>query len=134
MCIFNRAAIGFCTVAVWSEQLPSHFQYFEFPEEGGSDALMDFCPLPTPYTNTQCDGSGVAAQLCGSETCRGEVYGAESACFESSLVLDGFVNDLGVGGACYQYRCIDPASASESTTLQVRGGDGLWHSCDGVPA
>eukprot|EP00961_Rhodomonas_salina_P142172 1914532-Rhodomonas_salina.1 len=96
VCTFNRGAIGFCQVATYSANLPSFFQYFSNPAQGGPDGLLDYCPLPTPYTNTRCDGDGAVASLCGSALCRGEEYGAESACFESSVIIDGYVRGSSV--------------------------------------
>ncbi|KAF5214545.1 hypothetical protein ECC02_012846, partial [Trypanosoma cruzi] len=55
LCTSDRLALGYCTIYLYTAELPSQYQYFSNLKLGGSAyAFMDFCPHVQPYSNTWC--------------------------------------------------------------------------------
>lgn len=115
-CDFARQFTGFCDLTTYGSALPSHFQYFPSPTQGGMWGFADYCPSYTAYSNLDCDNPSNNGQSFASNT--GQQYGENSRCFESTLTKSGH-NGFGVG--CYPASC-----ESGVLSLQV---DGVFHAC-----
>lgn len=108
-CTFDRSAIGFCPLVEYKYPLPVQYQYFTNPDVGGLDELMDYCPVILPYENRLCDNSHGKSHIfaCGNRDCQGSTYGAGSACFSTSLVLQNYelAHFPAVSAGCYKHEC-----------------------------
>eukprot|EP00802_Teleaulax_amphioxeia_P007078 Tamp_07084.p1 GENE.Tamp_07084~~Tamp_07084.p1 ORF type:complete len:618 (+),score=81.29 Tamp_07084:601-2454(+) len=113
-CTFDRSGLGNCTNL-------------------GSN--MEGCPFRSPFQNTRCDeffGVYTPTQ-CGSTACTGEVRGASSACFESTLFQEGYTSASARGVGCYEYECVDTGKKSslgdELYHLKIKDPSGVWRTC-----
>eukprot|EP00286_Rhodomonas_abbreviata_P015084 CAMPEP_0181315854 /NCGR_PEP_ID=MMETSP1101-20121128/15591_1 /TAXON_ID=46948 /ORGANISM="Rhodomonas abbreviata, Strain Caron Lab Isolate" /LENGTH=643 /DNA_ID=CAMNT_0023423077 /DNA_START=243 /DNA_END=2171 /DNA_ORIENTATION=- len=107
-CTFDYSAIGSCY----------------------NDPLMDGCPFVSPQQH--CNRSSpFVLQRCGKEDCTGGSFGANSACFETSLFLENYEATLGTTASCYEHRCID---GPNGRYVEIRTPDGRWQACDGSQA
>mmetsp|Transcript_58955 Transcript_58955/g.138645 ORF Transcript_58955/g.138645 Transcript_58955/m.138645 type:complete len:725 (+) Transcript_58955:210-2384(+) len=106
VCAFDRSAIGYCDV----------------------DPLMDGCPVVLPYVDQECGASDqVKIRVkCEGEDCLGSYFGAGSACFESSLKLNGFEAPYTSSVSCYRHRC---STQGGRDILEVQTPDGKWQQC-----
>ncbi len=121
-CTVSRDGWGPCSMATYSANLPSQFQYFSNLAQGGSLQVNDYCPTISSYSNKICSNS--ANMLTANANSLGESYavsGKPSKCFASSLTATGFSSKGSAG--CYQYNCkctsgvtsIDVTVCSDST-------------------
>ncbi|EKF27974.1 surface protease GP63, putative [Trypanosoma cruzi marinkellei] len=113
-CTSDRLALGYCTIFLYTADLPSQYQYFSNPKLGGSAyALMDFCPYVQPYSNTWCS-NGEANVMHGSRV------GPRSKCLKG----DGLADFTGrIGDVCAEVSC-------EKGEVRVRYlGNDTWHQC-----
>eukprot|EP00960_Hanusia_phi_P040259 754339-Hanusia_phi.AAC.1 len=130
VCTYQRDALGYCGLDEYSQDLGASYQYFADPKKGGDDSLPDYCPFYRPYQNAFCSDPQIEINAkCGpgSSSCRGGQYGAETACFESSLWQQGFQMTQGSPLAdCYAYRC---SKANGKVQLEVYAPDRNWYAC-----
>ena len=113
-CTFDLTGYGYCAISsTWSADLPSIFQYFPSqPTKGGIIQHVDFCPMYTMYSNTDCKD----AQWNGNgDTARGDLFGMKSFCAYSSLFDAGYTPpvDNKYEPNCYQMECF------ANNTIQV---------------
>lgn len=115
-CTADYQAKGVCQIA--SATVATEYQYFSDPNRVGAYDLPDFCPLTWGYENGWCFDSNAGGT---SLVNKGEVFGENSRCFDSSLV-----KDLPLGGstdtACYETYCTGPQE------LRLKIGD-YWYLC-----
>jgi hypothetical protein len=106
-CSADHLAKGYCTRTKFTASLPSEFQYFGAdPMTGGTDSLMDYCPMVSPYSNGNCQNLGATAT---------NVRGGGQQLSESSRC---FVKLSGAAG-CWDIECTGSGAAQ---VLRVRFG------------
>ncbi|EAN97548.1 putative surface protease GP63 [Trypanosoma cruzi] len=114
LCTSDRLALGYCTIHLYTAELPSQYQYFSNLKLGGAlNTLMDFCPYIRPNIKTRCS-NGDATVV------RGSRVGPRSKCLKG----DGLADFMGlVGDVCAEVSC-------EKGEVSVRYlGDDAWHKC-----
>jgi len=119
-CSFDRRGVGICQLVSYQdlEEEYRHFGETEAPYQAGTLQRMEFLPHVPP--SRWCEDTTEHKKFnLDSET--GLFFGNESACFDSTLVLDDtrFVSVDRVSG-CYRHRCIWPAQ-----TMTSIGSNGL---------
>ena len=109
-CGWNARARAPAPTSTYSTNLPTYFQYFSNPKEGGLSDFPDYCPyvLPNSYSTTYCNNP--SASVHGP----GEQAGAGSRCFEGSSVMP----------SCIKKRC----TSTGSLQLNFKGSTS-WQNC-----
>lgn len=116
-CTADYQAKGSCQIGTGT--VSTDYQYFpDNPTKVGFYDLPDFCPVTWGFENGWCfDSNAVSSSLVD----KGEVFGENSRCFDSSLV-----KDLPLGGGsdatCYETYCTAP------NELRLKIGD-YWYLC-----
>jgi hypothetical protein len=85
-CTLDRLALGASQVATYGGDLPTQYQYFIDPTQGGPSNMYDYCPIATAYSDGAC---ATAANAPVTKTW-GESYGAGSICIDSTLLWTGY--------------------------------------------
>jgi leishmanolysin len=111
-CTFNLLSKGFCQLRTYDTNLGYYEHIPTNPKIGGIDSLMDYCPYMNPVSFSGCRGSGSGEPF--------EVYGGNSACWDSNLVISRVLKS--VDARCLEYAC------DANTTLRVRVGN-TWLDC-----
>jgi hypothetical protein len=123
-CTYDRKGIGRCSLATYSANLPSYFQYFSGqPRLGGSGPFMDACPFREPFTNRVCNDATFAGTT--NDGLWGHTFAAESRCIKTS---SNFLvsTRTGTNGEprCLRVRC----PGGKRVQLAV-GKTGAWTDC-----
>ncbi|KAF2069217.1 hypothetical protein CYY_009466 [Polysphondylium violaceum] len=117
-CTYDRIAKGQCTVQ--KAKVPAEFDYLG--DGNGGDVLPDYCPSIDGYPNLYCvDNSTNNNQSGGYFFQHGEVFGADSRCFESSLIKTSPIS-LSTEARCYQTACLG------NSRLKIKI-DSFWYDC-----
>ena len=107
-CSVDRTQKARCNVVEYSAPItPQWFQYYPNNlNKGGQNQQLDFCPYFAPYSNQNCLNSSHI----GKQNARGEQYGAESRCFDGSLLQDAYVAQPAVNQLCLRRKCAEDNS------------------------
>lgn len=126
-CTFDKKGIGYCNVQTDTTALPSYFQYFSNPLQGGP-LFVDRCPYIQPYSNRICTDTVTTT----TEDLRlGYAFGSNSRCITTSggstsstgLVQQGLVSS-GSPYRCLLLRC------PNGVRLEIQiGGSTTWLQC-----
>lgn len=106
-----------CSISQYDWELPEEYQYFNFTfgsNVGGSEPLLDFCPVYNGFANGLCKEEGNERILQVNQI---EKFGAK--------------NSRCVGGVISEQKtalCLSIACVIEDRTLRVYV-DGIWHLC-----
>ncbi len=106
-----------CSMSQYDWELPREYQYFNFTlgsNVGGSEPLLDYCPVYNGFANGLCKDGGNQRIL---QVNRIEKFGKK--------------NSRCVGGVVGKRRtalCLSIACVIEDRTLRVKV-DGIWHLC-----
>ena len=122
-CDSLRLNKGFCSIMPYEYAIPEAYIYFPDQILGG-DALSDYCPLVSPYSNGSCRGNNLITLSVGMTD---EVISDTSRCFESSLMSAPFTLNVEYA-ACYQVTgCSDQGAfvqvGFESILCPFTGGE-----------
>jgi leishmanolysin-like peptidase len=126
-CTPGHRSLGYCDLETKSSDItPAQYRYIAGqPRQGGTMPEADYCPHYRALNGGACDQAGNAP----ASNTRGEAYADGSQCFDSTVVLTGWVHDGSVVQGCYKSRC-------QAGTFQVGVtlGDGTieWLSCTGA--
>lgn len=74
-CTSDHRALGSCNIVSHPSALPRAYRYFISSKQGGSDALMDYCPYQKEYSMTNCT-TDAGALL-------GNAYGVNARCLNA---------------------------------------------------
>lgn len=85
ICSFDITYKGECQVLIYDSNLPTQYQYFSYMNRGGSDPFADYCPMPLPKSDGNCQGKGIKPTLT-NPTLHGECVSPDSSCFVSTLI------------------------------------------------
>jgi hypothetical protein len=127
-CDFTGKAFGYCTAGdqtagwnKWPTDLPSIFRYWTSDAKIGSEMkYTDYCPFVRQSQNGLCtDGS------LKDTTQAGQIYGADSRCFASSLAAIGVGTVNSKNAGCHPWQC------TASGLLQIKVGTSFnsWLDC-----
>eukprot|EP00002_Diphylleia_rotans_P010037 TRINITY_DN2042_c0_g1_i10.p1 TRINITY_DN2042_c0_g1~~TRINITY_DN2042_c0_g1_i10.p1 ORF type:complete len:668 (+),score=88.44 TRINITY_DN2042_c0_g1_i10:102-2105(+) len=120
-----------CSLAKYSEPLPTKYQYFTDPTLGGLSQTTDYCPIPSPYEGCQ-DTTTPSLEASIYRGIRGEKYCQDCYCFMGNTKVGGsLLNDYkdsmfqSMPFACYEAVCAGPFQ------LKVRPGaqTQIWYDC-----
>jgi leishmanolysin-like peptidase len=113
-CTFDLRGIGNCESGTYSANIPSIYQYFpSSPKLGGTIQHVDFCPLFTTFSNTDCqDETQNTAQ---SKNYRGFLYGMNSFCANSSLFDKMYVSPDKFEPNCFKMKCFSNPKSIQVT-------------------
>ena len=109
-----------CSIGQYDLDLPAAYQYFNSTygsDVGGSDTLMDFCPLYDGYENGLCSSSESETVIRANEV---ERFG-----LRNSRCLVGSVFPFQRSTAL----CLPIACVLEDRSLRIKVGED-WHICD----
>ncbi len=109
-----------CSIGQYDLDLPAAYQYFNSTygsDVGGSDTLMDFCPVYDGYDNGLCSSSASEAVIRANEV---ERFG-----LRNSRCLVGSVFPFERSTAL----CLPIACVLEDRSLRIKVGED-WHICD----
>ena len=95
-CTFNYRSKGYCDVAKYSSPL-NYYEHLPNPTEGGSDDLLNYCPIVFRYEDGKCTNVD-------NRAITGEKYGLSSGCFDSNIALLGAKQNP-VDARCFRYNC-----------------------------
>lgn len=113
-CTASRDGKGICEMERWFG-IPLAYQYFGNDEDGGASILSDFCPFFIGTAASSC--SNTAA----SPSAAGELFGASSLCFDSTL-SNASASYTGLARpACYQALCNGTSAEGFRLQLVVEG-------------
>ena len=107
-----------CSIGQYEGELPPEYQYFHFTygaNVGGSDPLMDYCPVFSGFSNGRCSDPENEALI---RVNRMEKFGTRN-----SRCLSGHVR-TGKTALCLPIACV---VEDRSFRIQV---DGLWRTCE----
>lgn len=125
-CTPGHRSKGYCDLETKSSDIaPAAYQYITGqPRQGGSMPEADYCPHYRGANGGACDLSSNAP----STNYYGESYASGSMCFDTSVVLTGWVHSGSVTQGCYSTRC-----SGGSFQVGVLLGDGSteWLTCTG---
>ncbi|KYR02747.1 hypothetical protein DLAC_00210 [Tieghemostelium lacteum] len=102
-CLTTRMGIGQCQFMNFSHAIPSIYQHFSVPSEGGINRASDYCPF---YAISEKES---ATKYCTNNESLWNVevfeeFGVESRCFEYNFVND---DNTPIQHVCWIYRCND---------------------------
>lgn len=113
-CSYDLKDKSSCLLKTYSDDLPEYFQYYpNEPKKGGWEEAADYCPIPYPANDGNCQNSGPKSVIVIGEI--GESIGFTSRCYMST-------SRWGSIPSCYQSRC------SESTGFLELKVNGEWHT------
>jgi leishmanolysin-like peptidase len=113
-CTFDFKYKGACNKITYSSALPSYWQYFASPLQGGAIALADYCAFTQPYsTGASCEES---ANLATSSY--GETYQPGSRCMMSTLAQNSATPPSSARARCYTVSCLSTTSLSVTVGSQ----------------
>jgi leishmanolysin-like peptidase len=81
-CTLSRSALGYSQISTYSVDLPTQYQYFSSPTNGGGSNMYDYCPVAIAYSDGACSVTANAPAM----KAWGEIYGATSLCIDSTLL------------------------------------------------
>jgi len=116
-CNGPRTAGGYCGIGTYTTSLPSYYQYFSDPTQGGTSVWDDYCPNYQGYSNRYCHDP---SQSPGSPNTLGEAFGPNSNCWD---MTGGSQTD-----GCFVTECFQDTSNNNTITLRVNIG-GNWVVC-----
>ncbi|OQR94138.1 leishmanolysin-like peptidase, metalloprotease family M08, partial [Thraustotheca clavata] len=128
-CSLNLLSRSYCTRANLSASLPLIYQYYSTPNDGGSNAFPDYCPMVTGYLNGDCAFTVNLLNLPSTTISPlGEMYGSQSKCVMTTLRQTN-MRGYSVSGrysGCYPMSCnkttMPPTiviSVAQSATIAV---------------
>lgn len=103
-----------CSMSQYDWELPQEYQYFNLTNVGGSEPLLDYCPVYNGFANGLCKEGGNQRIL--------QV---------SNMERFGTKNSRCVGGVIGKQKtalCLSIACVMEDRTLRVKVGS-VWHLC-----
>jgi leishmanolysin len=127
-CTPLRRAVGQCLVRDYTGALPSIWQYFANPAQGG-DTFFDGCPVVTGYSDRQCS---FFRNLTDTDKFLGNYYGANGRCvLTSSTTSSSGLLKTGLGDVVTTpYRCVDVRCPDGGARVEVRIADMTsWLAC-----
>lgn len=119
-CTIDMRFRAMCDVRTHHAALPSKFQYFSDPTKGGTNALMDYCPVYRASSDGECVKGSITEYAF-----RGEAVGVDagqyrSRCFQGTVVDAAYGLSPQPGGMCYRARC--DGGIIEVSLKRVSGG------------
>jgi hypothetical protein len=114
-CDFQHLSKGTCNLADMVEPIPSEYQYFGTTTRGGTDLMIDYCPVVKAYSYGNCRGIGIEQTYLASN------YG-EKAC-ENCRCIEGTFNKSGevsVHATCHEIECFDTYALVNIGDVQVQ--------------
>ena len=108
-CNIDKTSKSVCNAAQYSGNIePAWFQHFpNDATKGGALAELDYCPFFQMYSNQDClDPKHAPSQ----QNARGETYGVESRCFDTTLIQDVYVSSDAMVQTCFKRVCLDSGS------------------------
>lgn len=130
-CSVSRLFQGYCSMATFAAPLPARYQYFSGkPAFGGQFQQLDYCPDTRTYTNRDCRNAADTPAVL--QNFRGEAYGSDARCFDTSLSFEVgrlSLKDPAETTGCFRYRC---ASGGKLSVYVAHGGagGGTWLACE----
>eukprot|EP00758_Cryptobia_borreli_P017666 Tbor_TRINITY_DN6211_c1_g7::TRINITY_DN6211_c1_g7_i1::g.2193::m.2193 len=108
-CAPDYRSIKHCNVTTFDSDLPLWAQYFPGnPKKGGSERLMDYCPIMGVFDDHQCDNP---ANKKANESIIPQYYATDGRCFETNEVVKygQWKNNKPLVANCLQTRCVSNA-------------------------
>jgi hypothetical protein len=115
-------AIGMCSVPTYSDPLPTQYQYFSNPAQGGSISLMDYCPAYITFTSdTGASDCRFRANTPSVVKYSGETYGPSSRCVNSNLFSVAASGSYSsIQGRCVSFECVQ-TNGRTALNIQIAG-------------
>jgi hypothetical protein len=128
-CSYDHRARSYCNLKQWDFVLDPQFRHYSNPNLGGGDALADFCPYFTPYTDGDCtDYTLPTDQVQRDVTLNsyGEMRCPNCRCLLSTAQR-GTDKRAARNSGCFATLCaVDPVR--NMTQVHIRVG-GVWYPC-----
>ncbi|KAM9977599.1 hypothetical protein ACTFIR_011466 [Dictyostelium discoideum] len=119
LCSYDRISKGQCSITRQPD-IPDYYNYLNglngnYGNRVGGDVLPDYCPSIEGYSNMFCVDSSHNSYFNTNSTSAdpnpnayGELYGASSRCFDSSLIDSQDITYLQTEARCYPTHCLSP--------------------------
>jgi len=119
-CNGHRTAGGYCTYSSYQSALPTPFQYFSDPTQGGASPWNDYCPVYEGYSNRYCLDTDNSPRSEAYGEYYGFYYGLYSYCWDltGAAVTDG----------CYTTQCYQDPTTTNPVVLRVNINS-QWVDC-----